>query len=1017
MTRLGIRLAILCLIVLAPADAQTFQPGTTLPGFDAWPDEPSGWRWRTLAEAAQDAPADSAMRQYAEGIGADWYVLGHPWLGTPSLIVTTGIDLGAAPLDASDASVELLRAFVRRHRELLGVDRLEDMALHRVSLTPNAVGHSILGVDFRQTLRGFDVWTPTEPVRVKLRVDATLGRLSAMGSDWIAGLDCRIDPIPREAAIERAFEEVPLTMPGELALHGFHTYVLVSQVGEEGTERDVRLVHHVQVGRSDRTVTWSVLLDANTGATLRKHDERLFAPTDVVGTVAAGTLEDGPYGPFKVVPLRDLNVEVVGGGKATTDATGSFRIAHSGTAPVTVKGRFEGTWCRVENQYGSDTFFSLPATPGTPLHVVMNPMYAYEFMTAEATAYRMVTETRYLIAKRIPRFNALWSLPTRVNSSSGGACTAWYNSGTINFSLSKQWLGWNCANYAYEEVIGHEYGHAFHVWFHGSANLPRTFSEGIASHLGLYLSEQRIVGRDAHGKGNHLEDYTLPVSIPPGAKDRQYGDPRCAGSYYCYAQAWVGFTMDIRDALIAKYGVVQGKDVAETVTIAPYDRAPASEIQAIGEILIQDDDDSNLTNGTPNFKQLAMAADLHGFPRPPDPHSVNVEHTRLADTRDTVNPPIVTAKLTSTGGTVNAGWVVYRVGTGPRTSLALVPGTGSQWSVAIPAQPAVSHLGYWIFAKDDKGHLGRLPELDEFTFTVGQRKTAFQDDFEADRGWTAQHTSWSGGFERADPIAFSLTQGTTTLAVQPEDDHTPGAGTYCWVTQNGLRSQSTEPDIYDVDHGYTEIRSPPIDLSAVAAGNARVRYARWFFTYHHREDALETDLSVDGGKTWRDVDLLQGTDNRWVADEAVLPGAYTASTQVRFRTEDDPNDSVTDACIDDVEVLFFDEDVAELRGSSATPGIGTTVRFTLDAAKRPGGVFAFAVSLSAGPTPLPGIGTLDLGLPFWVLWTGILDPGGKASFGIPIPNAPALRGVKMSTEAMVAIRDAILSNPWTIAIR
>ena len=228
-----------------------------MPGFDAWPDEPTGWKWRTLADVAKDTPEDSSLRRYAEGPGAGWGVLLHPWLGTPSYIATHGLDLGAAPLDTSKATVALAHEFVAAHRDLLGIDRLADIKLHRLSLTPNPVGHQILGVDFKQTCYGYDVWTPTEAVRVRLRIDATLGRVSVMGSDWIAGLSVRIAPISRDTSIQRALEEIPLAMPGTLSVLGVHTYVLVSQTGEEGTERDVRLVHHVRIGRTEPAAAWS----------------------------------------------------------------------------------------------------------------------------------------------------------------------------------------------------------------------------------------------------------------------------------------------------------------------------------------------------------------------------------------------------------------------------------------------------------------------------------------------------------------------------------------------------------------------------------------------------------------------------------------------------------------------------------------------------------------------------------------------------------------------------------------
>lgn len=992
-------------------------PGPDVPpGFDPHPSAPTGWTWRPLATIAATAPEGTAWEHYAGGDGARWNVLLHPWLGTPSMIITSGIDLGQAPLGGRDATVDRMRVFALRRADLLGIDRPDDMKLHRVSVTTNPSGHRILGVDFKQTYRGYDVWTPTERVRVRIRADGTLGRVSVFGSDWIRRLACPIAPIPPGDAAARALEQFPQFPPGSVRVTGLSTYVLVAPARTGETELDTHLVHHVTLESADPADAWSVLLDANDGSLIRKHLDTMHLPTDVTGNVAAGTLEGGARGAFKVVPMRSLIVQVVGGQSASTDVNGNFRIPHSGTAPVNVTGRFDGDWCRVENKFLSNTFFYLPATPGQPANIVLNPVHVNQYQTAEATAYRFATEARYFIAQRVPRFTALRSLVANVNVTNGGACTAWYNYSTINFVVAAKWVGWNCPNYAFEEAIVHEYGHAFHHWFHGSSSLPRSFSEGIASHLALYLTGQRIMGRDAHNPGEHLEDYNLPVTIPPGARDRQYQDPMCAGSYHCYGQAWVGFTLDLRDLMLLKHGPVQGKNVAEIITIAQYDRAPASMPTGVLEVFVQDDNDANLTNGSPNFKQIAQAADGHSFPRPADPPYVKVTHTGLADTRDTVNPYPVSASITAPAAPVNGAWVVYRVGSGPFTSLALNHVSGSTYAGAIPAQSAVSHVAYRIVGRDAKNNVSRLPEIGDFTFTVGQRKRIFFDDFETDKGWTGVHTAWTGRFERADPIAFTLGVGPINLAVQPEDDHSPGSGTHCYVTQNGDRKYNRLPDNYDVDHGYTEIRSPVFDVSSQAASAVRVRYARWFFTFNN-DDALTTDVSADGGQTWKNAATVPTIANQWVVSEASLPGPYTNRMQVRFRTEDDPNDSLTDACIDDVEVVAFDDDVAALKGASRTPGIGAPLPYTLDAAKRPGGVYAFALSLTPGPTPIPGLGNLDLGVPFYVIASGVLDASGHAAFRIPIPNVPVLRGTRIYTEAVVFTNDAILSNPWNVQIQ
>jgi len=911
--------------------------------------------------------------------------------------------LTALPLEVGPATVSLARRFVEKYRELLGVDRLADMKHMRSAASMNPAGHVILGIDFKQTYRGYDVRSPIEHMRVKLRIDATLGRLSLLGSDWVRNLECEIDPMPRDAAVEKARLEIPPFAPGLGRVHRFETYVLVEAGPASETELTARLVHHVMFDVEEPPAAWSVILDAATGRLLRKHSDLLH--TDVIGNVAAGTLDDGPNGAFKVVPMRSLQVSVQGGGSGVTDASGNFKISHPGTSQVTITGRYAGDWCAVANNAGANTTFSMPATPGQAANVVMNPTHQHEFTTAEATAYRFTTYTHFFVAKRYPNYTGIPKMVTNVNINN--RCNAFYRNSTINFYKSGSRGSYNCPNTAYEEVVAHEYGHAFHVVFHGSYN-PLSFSEGIGDHLGLFVSDQRIIGRDFLNQGQHIRDYR------PGKSAHQTQWPSKGKEVHKAGEIWGGFCMDLRDLLVVKHGVAKGKDISEIITITQYSRNPTDMPDGVIEVLVQDDDDSNLKNGTPNFKLIAQAADNHLLPRPPDPPTVQFKHTGFPDTRDTVNAYVITAEVTSQAGTVTRATLSYKVGSGAYTTLTMTKVSGDTYTASIPAQKAVSRIEYFLEGWDDKKSHERYPDIGSLGFTVGHMNIFFADDFETDRGWTGVHTATSGRFERVDPFQATWT-GNPIGDCQPEDDHTAGTGKRCYVTENGLRGR--EAYLFDVDNGSTEIQSPTFDLSAVTPGAARIKYARWFYTFNNNDDTLDVDVSTDGGKAWKSLEQVAQNENRWTVVESMLPGPYTTQMKIRFRTADNPNNSVTDALIDDVSVVVFDDDVAELTANTRTPGVGTTLKFDIEALKRPGSMYFWAFSFSPGPVSVPGLGVLDLGWPVFLVISKKLDASGKGRFEVPVPMAPILKGMRVYTEAMVYSSGGILSNPWNIQIK
>jgi len=990
----------------APLGAQQVGIEGLPPGFTPYPDTPAGpWEWQPVSGLAADR--SSVWAEAEEGIARGWKVMLHPVLGTPTWIMTDGVDAGVAPLGTDAASIAVARRLVERYQAILGIDRLEDLELKQTIPTTNPWGQTVLGIDFKQTYRGYDVRSPFTHLRVKLRFNADLGRLSMIGSDWIRGLDCAVRPIPRDRAVDIARAELPPAAPGNDSVIEFQTYVLVEPDPDSETAVLPRLVHQVSFEIREPRDAFSVILDANTGAVLRKHRDRIHA--DVIGNVAAGTWDDTPYGPFKVVPMQALYVNITGAGTGTTDANGNFKIAHSGTQPVTITGRYAGDWCTVSNQAASNTSFSQPATPGQAANVIMNPTHVNDIQTAEATAYRFTNETYFFLYKRLPNLTSLSNLKqliTNVNVSN--TCNAFYQNWTINFFQA----GGGCPNTAYEEVVAHEYGHAFHNAFHGSIT-ARSFSEGIGDHLGLFVSNQRQLGRDFRAQGQTLRDYTKTVA-QGGTMDRQWKDPACSGQSHCEGQAWAGFCVDLKDLLIAKHGAAQGKDLAEIDTVAQYGRDPVDIQDGVLETFVQDDNDANLGNGTPNFKQIAKAADMHSIPRPPDPPTVQFKHTPFPDTRDTVNNYRLTAEVTSQAGVVTGAFLYYSVGTGPITSIVMTKAGQNLYAGDIPAVKAVSRVSYYLEGTDDKNNRERWPDVGTFSFTVGQIKTFFTDDFETDKGWQVVSTATAGRFERVDPIQMTWT-GNPRGDCQPEDDATPGAGRLCYVTENGMRGR--EAYLFDVDNGDTEIRSPAFDLSAAVPGSVRVKYSRYFYTYNNDDDTFDADYSTDDGKSWKSLEQLKQHAAAWTAMEVMIPGPYTNQMRLRFRTGDNPNNSVTDACVDDVSVVVFTDDVAELTGNTRTPAVGALLTMSIDAAKRPSGLFYWAISLTPGPTVVPGLGTVDLGVPFWFLMGGTLDSSGKAGFPVRIPGAPVLKGTRVYTEALVFQGDAILSNPWNIQIQ
>jgi choice-of-anchor B domain-containing protein len=95
----------------------------------------------------------------------------------------------------------------------------------------------------------------------------------------------------------------------------------------------------------------------------------------------------------------------------------------------------------------------------------------------------------------------------------------------------------------------------------------------------------------------------------------------------------------------------------------------------------------------------------------------------------------------------------------------------------------------------------------------------YYDDFEFDFGWSVSGTAQKGMWERGVPNPTT----NTVQAIDAEWD----CGKVAFVTGNDV---GLNPDLDDVDEGFTQLLSPQMDLSSYATPH--INFARSFYCYH-----------------------------------------------------------------------------------------------------------------------------------------------------------------------------------------
>ncbi|MDP6762030.1 MAG: choice-of-anchor B family protein [Planctomycetota bacterium] len=230
---------------------------------------------------------------------------------------------------------------------------------------------------------------------------------------------------------------------------------------------------------------------------------------------------------------------------------------------------------------------------------------------------------------------------------------------------------------------------------------------------------------------------------------------------------------------------------------------------------------------------------------------------------------------------------------------------GGNFLAPFPATACGSQVDFYVSADGASGTTYASPAdapLSVYNALSAQGVTTVaSDDMESTAGWTAGlpgDDATTGIWTQVDP------NGT---AAQPEDDHTPGTGTRCWVTGQGTAGGSNGQN--DVDGGVTSLLTPAYDLSGLVGPT--IRYWRWYSNSTGpapNQDVFEVDISNDDGASWTSVEVVgpggPQADGGWfehsfaVAD-LVVP---TATVRLRFRASDEGTGSIVEAAVDDLAI-------------------------------------------------------------------------------------------------------------------
>ena len=774
------------------------------------------------AVQAQMTSASEPFRELARLEGGRWAVRWDELTGQAHTLLAPGI------LWAQDDAVEQAAAFLLRHERLLGV------AGDSLVLAGDSTAGSVRYLTFEQRLGGVAVDGAAVDFRLRVMDDGQ--HLSMVRNRCVVSRNLSTTAsIDREEALQLALADlapsrIEVLEPGELVIFG----------GEpsRGPRPTLAWRSRVWLPAPQVLVTY---VDAHSGALLYRYDD---VRRDLEGTVTVDYEERTVDDPIMTAVVPDI-VVVGSGGSVETDAAGLFVVP--GVADEDLTTSMMGSTIELfDVSLGTitpeDTFW---ATVGVGNDFVWEDANATVAARDVLAHFRIVRDYAEM---RAPSLSWLHdAVPTTVNVDSG-SCNAYYYNGTMTFYAEDP--GGSCENFGrVSDVVYHEYGHGYHHYLIETGGFDGTVSEGSADYLSSTIWDDSYLGWGCYGSGTWIReidtDKVYPVDL--------------VGEVHTDGLIWASALWDLRDEMIGLYGYESGVELNDQL-FTDVLRGGPSLTETYDELILADDDNGDLTDGTPHLCLITEVMGNHGL-GPGELGYFIYEHDSLGtQPGDATSYPVEASFLLVEPACSDfdpESVTLYHSmdPAGPFVEVLLTWDGASGYTGEIPRYPSGATVYYYLMAMDHDAvtvfttHDGK--EEDLYQFFVGTLDEIWCDDMEFTDGLFVHGTGTpdapeGGGddWERAAP------QGLTG------DPELATSGTMVWGT-----------DLSD-DGEYSNNMTQYLDLTGVWVDDAervRLQYQRWLTV----EDGFydHARIEVNGHVVWENPSTPGGgvhlIDHEW----------------------------------------------------------------------------------------------------------------------------------------------------------
>ena len=663
-------------------------------------------------------------------------------------------------------------------------------------------------------------------------------------------------------------------------------------------------VVHIETRISAGPANYICYVDANDGELLMRRNTVVYEAPPSVSTlvnVSGEVYTTHPFNPSSVENMVDMKaIDQLTLIDYYTDANGNVNLPMS--LGTDVRYKLEGLYADVQTNSSTPDII-------TPLAATNNIVFDNSNSTIqERTAYYAVNKIYQHFKSIFPNFTALDNpIETNVDDSSGD-CNANYNPGNGSINFYAEGGGCN-ATAKIVDVVYHEYGHAINDNRYGTWGMQNGgLNEGYADVWSISLTENPVlgIGFTINDPTDYIRRYDQNRKVyPQDLVGQVHADGEIIAGAFWDTYLNLGSMPQMID--LFKYTFDAAPD-------GPNGDEGIIYTDILIEVLYADDNDADLTNGTPNDQAITQAFALHGFTLL---SNASITHNPVEYTSGSNDVEILANVVLDYPWALSSANCHYRINDNTTwNTIPMTTSSGSFMTADIPGQVDGSIIAYYISLIDLSGNETGVTPVQANVMPINHANVPYftlvgyelvqEEDFDFNIGaWIigdSDDNATTGIWDIDEPTPSYDAAGNE---VQTGSQNTLN-GSYCAFTGNASSSMASIGE-NDVDGGHTTLFSPFYNLSGYV--NPAFSYYRWYSNNTGAEPNADwwQVLITDDLVNWHYVENNKSSDRDWrkfafrVKDYVNL----TNTVQLKFIASDSAygalsGGSLVEAAVDDL---------------------------------------------------------------------------------------------------------------------